>query len=71
MKLSIIILASLFGMTGCITAIKTTKQKAAFDLECPEEKIEVKRISPSSFGAIGCGKKAQYTCPSEALCVRD
>ena len=71
MKLSIVILLSVFGMVSCVTASKVTKQKAAFDLECPKEKIKVTRISQTSYGAIGCGKKAQYTCPSQNLCVRD
>jgi len=36
------------------------KERAAFDFQCKKENITVQKIGITSFGAIGCGKKASY-----------
>jgi hypothetical protein len=37
-------------------------QRASFDLSCSRDKIQIQSIGGDSFGAIGCGQKASYTC---------
>ena len=41
---------------------ETVHKRAAFDLGCPAEQVQVQDIGGSSYGAMGCGKKASYTC---------
>ena len=41
---------------------ETVHKRAAFDLGCPAEQVQVLDIGGSSYGATGCGKKASYTC---------
>ena len=36
------------------------RRKAAFDLGCPSDQIQVYRLTQSSYGATGCGKRASY-----------
>ena len=40
----------------------TVRTRAAFDLNCPEDKLEVVTLSSfdATFGARGCGKRATY-----------
>jgi len=53
---------------GCMASgIQLTKERAAFDLNCAQDKIDVQMISGAAergtgsvFGARGCGKKATY-----------
>ena len=64
----IALLVSTVCLTGCMASgIQLTKQRAAFDFNCPQEKLEVKMLSGMSergtgavFGAQGCGKRATY-----------
>ena len=55
------LILSLF-VVGCASGGGTVKDRAAFDLDCPKDKIEVTNIGGTSYGASGCGKKATYTC---------
>jgi hypothetical protein len=56
------------AMSGCMASgIQLTRDRAAFDLSCPKEQIQVQMLSGlsengtgSTFGATGCGKKATY-----------
>jgi len=61
---------------ACASGSGTVKERAVFDLECPEDKIEVTFLSGTSYGATGCGKKATYTCAAQSnlfvnKCVKD
>lgn len=66
-------LVVVFGMSslllpGCMASgIQLTKERAAFDMGCPQEKIDVTMLSGAAergtgsvFGAKGCGKRATY-----------
>ncbi len=44
--------------------------RAIFDLECSKDKLNVVALGGSSYGVIGCGKKAIYAGPTEAGFVR-
>lgn len=35
-------------------------EKATFDLNCPESKLEWTRTGPQSRGVVGCGRQARY-----------
>jgi hypothetical protein len=60
-------LGSLVG-TGCMASgTQLTRERAAFDFNCPQEKVDVPMVSGMSergtgsvFGARGCGKRATY-----------
>jgi hypothetical protein len=32
----------------------------AFDLSCPDADIDIKILTPTSYGVTGCGKKGTY-----------
>jgi hypothetical protein len=52
-------LLAVFLLPGC--AAQLVRQRAAFDLSCPEAQIElVDAGGGGTIGAIGCGKKASY-----------
>ena len=50
---------SILTLFGC-SHLQTAKERSAFDLDCPVEKIEVKELPGDSIGAIGCGKRVAY-----------
>jgi hypothetical protein len=62
---SLALLAAL-ALGGCSRegAVRT---RAAYDFNCPEEKVAVDTISSfdASFGARGCGKRASYKWGSD------
>jgi hypothetical protein len=35
--------------------------RAAFDLDCPEEKLQVIDLGRNTYGVRGCGRSATYT----------
>jgi hypothetical protein len=54
-------LGTLVGCAGSSGAFRSTvQQRAAFDMGC--QQIDVQNIGGDSYGVIGCGKKASYTC---------
>jgi hypothetical protein len=73
MKIILTVLA-LAILSACVTAESSFKEKglsrAAFDLGCPAEKIELNVLvrndglgcAGSQMGVTGCGKKAVYVC---------
>ena len=36
------------------------RERATFELSCPDEQIDLKVLSPSLFGVTGCGHKVMY-----------
>ena len=60
--LSLPILTLIFTLSGCVSAMPHVKKKAAFDLNCPEGKIEVTSLGGTSYGAKGCEQQISYTC---------
>ena len=50
--------------------VQKVTEKAAWDLECGKEKLNIIKINDTSYGAEGCGKKASYVmdkCTSNAM----
>ena len=50
---------------GCISKAGVVRTRAAFDLSCPEDKVQVTPLSSevmdrATYGVTGCGKKATY-----------
>jgi hypothetical protein len=41
-------------------SMKTLRQRASFDLECPEGSIKTVTIDEQTKGVTGCGKRATY-----------
>jgi hypothetical protein len=60
--------AMLATAAGCVSdadLIGKIRPRAAFDLSCPEQQVDVKLLdgkssSSASYGAMGCGKRARY-----------
>lgn len=52
-----------FSFVGCASSRKeVTLKRAAFDLDCPVEQLDVQELSEKSMGVKGCGKKAPMSC---------
>ena len=49
------------GLSSCSMA-GAVKSRAAYDLNCSEDRIEVRNIGGNSYAATGCGKDQTYTC---------
>lgn len=60
------LISAAFLLTGCMVAGSPKHfntvglGRAAFDLECEQEKLKVIPVGGSSYGVKGCGKKAVY-----------
>lgn len=39
---------------------QSPKERAAFDMDCPRDKLEVHELGSHAVGVSGCGKKATY-----------
>lgn len=53
-------------LSGCASTMKQTAlDKAAFDLDCPKEKIEIVELGYRSYGASGCGDRISYEMEGE------
>jgi hypothetical protein len=52
----------LLSITGCATSNgeSAVRQRAGFDLNCPNEQIRVQELGDKMYGATGCGKRATY-----------
>lgn len=63
---NIILSLTVLSLSGCMVAGSpkhfslTGLNRAAFDLECDKEKLNVIPVGGSSYGVTGCGKKAVY-----------
>ncbi len=79
--LCISILSTLCSCATISDVEDSARQKAAFELDCPENKIALTQLSSDmmtavySYGAVGCGKKTSYICQKSAwggaLCVKE
>ncbi len=65
---------TLLASMGCYTdrAMSSVRSRAAFDLGCPAEKLEVAKLTGSAvgpglgtYGVEGCGKKATYALEND------
>jgi hypothetical protein len=54
----------LLGTIGCGATQAQLKTRAAFDMQCSEEQVELVEIDSRTYGVRGCGKQATYveTC---------
>lgn len=62
MKKTLFIVAILaFAFTGCSEyKMNAVAKKASFDFNCPKKDVKVIELERSTFGAVGCGKRASY-----------
>jgi hypothetical protein len=68
-KTTIIFLMN-FTFLGCATAVTTerfdeimtqkVKKKAAFDFQCPEEKLTINKLDFNAYGATGCEMRSSF-----------
>lgn len=38
------------------------RPRAAYELNCPDDQLELRQVSGSTFAVTGCGARATYTC---------
>ena len=62
-------------ITGCASTSykqEKIKKRATFDLNCPDEQIQVQELDGSFgttiWGASGCGRRASYLMTCGAIC---
>ncbi len=60
-------------LMGCASTMKSvTLKRAAFDLDCPENQLEIQELTTRTWGVRGCGKRATYItegeCSTEGSC---
>ena len=79
----IVLLTLLALSSSCVTtqAEDPVKNKAAFDLNCPKDKLNLIALNEDNvsgainYGVSGCGKKAAYLCQRKivgaAVCVKE
>ena len=54
---------SLLLVTGCITPQykkDVVQQQAAFDLGCPQSRVQIVALGNDQYGALGCGERLTY-----------
>lgn len=53
--------------SSCLTGLQNSvRQRAAVDLSCPEQRVEVEHLDAWDFRADGCGGVATYTRVNDA-----
>ena len=53
----------MFALSGCVAQLK---QRAAFDLDCPEAELDVTALGNNVKGVKGCGRRATYVWNNNA-----
>ncbi len=59
----LLILGAVVFFTGCVAQLK---QRAAFDLDCPEDALQVTELGTNVKGVKGCGRRATYVWNNNA-----
>jgi hypothetical protein len=69
--LLLVCLALLLGCAvGAGAAAPLVRERAAYDLDCPDAQIRLEEELGGQFKAIGCGRKARYRTACDGLsCV--
>jgi hypothetical protein len=55
-----IALPAAFGLAGCVDWRASLRTRAAFDLNCGADSLDVSEIGANQFGVVGCGCRATY-----------
>jgi curli biogenesis system outer membrane secretion channel CsgG len=71
--------AAVVSLPACFSANVSpavVRAKAASDLSCPSDQIQLDNPTGSNWKAKGCGKEATYACSgsnfmSDGMCLRD
>ncbi len=59
----VLIALALGGIVGaCSPMERTARTRAANDLRCDKDQIEVRNIGGTSYRATGCNQEATYNC---------
>ncbi len=69
MKLLLIILSLVTASCSHVSFEDMVKSRAAYDFNCPKDKVKVSKISIGSYGARGCKKKSAYVCAGSSTAV--
>lgn len=54
------LLAALASLAACHATEKQLRARAAFDLNCPEDQIQITKIDFRTRGVRACGEQATY-----------
>lgn len=50
------------ALAGCHGFEPTVRRSMSGDMQCPEDKVDVKPLPGGGYEASGCGKSAVYDC---------
>jgi hypothetical protein len=69
--LLLVLIAALLACDDPDTRNYQLKRRAAFDMRCPEDRLEVRLIDDRSAGVKGCGQQHVYieVCRGESDCT--
>jgi hypothetical protein len=61
---------------GCAESTSIVRTRAAHDFSCPEDEIQIEKLTPTTYVATGCGHTSQFTCvgtgnSNKMTCVHD
>jgi hypothetical protein len=65
-KVQLVGILALVFVSGCMIAgskshfMSAGAQKAAFDMHCSQDKLEIVELGGGSMGVRGCGKQGRY-----------
>jgi len=49
------------SLLGCASTMKAvTLKRATFDLDCPEDQLQIQELTTDTWGVKGCGRRATY-----------
>lgn len=56
-----VLVALALVVPGC-QGLNNLKARAAYDMQCPEEQLELTKLSRTVYGVRGCGRQGTYIC---------
>ncbi len=68
----IVFLAATLAVACVPQGSNVVRPRAAYDFDCPEERVEVREIAGNTYEAKGCGRTEVYVCNGVGTsCARD
>jgi hypothetical protein len=58
----VLLAAGLLTAAGCTSLKDVVRARAASELACGEEDVDVAFVAGSTYRATGCGRTNEYTC---------
>jgi hypothetical protein len=62
-----LLLLGLVTLSACGASLEQLQARAAFDLNCPQDKLQVTEIDDRTRGVRGCGQQVTYVESCQAI----